>query len=96
MLVAAVIALLIVAAIVLRDLDANSGNSIVKAVHDGASFFAHPFNNVFTESGHAKRAITLNWGIAAVVFFLAGWLLASLIRRVGQGGVLASRRTAAA
>jgi hypothetical protein len=96
MLIATLITLLIVLAIVLRDLDANAQNSIVKAIHDGANFFASPFNNIFKETGHAKRAITINWGIAAVVYFLVGSLLASLIRRIGAGGVLASRRAAAA
>lgn len=95
MIAATLIALLIVAAILLRDLDANSSNSIVKAIHDGANFFAHPFNNVFAEKGHPKRAIAINWGIAAAVFLLVGWFVASLIRRVGRGGLVASRRTAA-
>jgi hypothetical protein len=96
MLVATLITLLILLAIVLRDLDANAQNSIVKAIHDAANFFASPFNNIFKETGHPKRAITINWGIAAVVFFIVGSLLASLIRRIGARGALASRRAAAA
>ena len=96
MLAAGLIALLIVAAILLRDLDANSQNSIVKAVHDGAKFFASPFNNVFSEPGDAKKAISINWGIAAAVFLIVGWVVSGLIRRIGRGGMLASGRTAAA
>lgn len=95
MLVVSLIVVLIVVGIVLRDLDANAANSVVKGIHNGANFFASPFNNLFKETGHYKRAITINWGIAAIVYLIVGAFLVSLIRRVGRGGVVASRRAAA-
>jgi hypothetical protein len=79
--------LLIVLAIVLRDVGANSSNAVVKGVHEGANFFAGGFTDVIRFSGHPKRAISVNWGIAAVVYLLAGALIASLIARVGRGGM---------
>lgn len=93
MTIAALIALLIAAAIVLRDVNANASNSLVKAVHDGANFFAGSFTDIIKESGHPKRAITINWGIAVLVYLIVGAIISSLIRRIGRGGVgFASRR----
>jgi hypothetical protein len=96
MTVAALIALLIALAIVLRDVDANASNSIVKGIHDGANFFAGAFTDLIKFSGnHAKRAITINWGIALLVYLAAGALIAGFIRRLGMGGVRMERRHAA-
>jgi hypothetical protein len=92
MTIAVLIALLIAAAIVLRDVDANASNSIVKAVHNGANFFAGSFTDIIKEKGHPKRAITINWGIAAVVYLIVGAIISSLIARVGRGGVGFARR----
>jgi hypothetical protein len=77
------IVLLIVAAIVLVDVDANAGNTIVKGIHEGANFFAGAFTGLIEFSGHPKRAITVDWGIAALVFLLVGGLIATTIARVG-------------
>lgn len=97
MTIAALIALLIVAAILLRDLDANATNSLVKAVHNAANFFAGSFTGLFKETGHAKREITINWGIAAVVYLLVGTVISRLIGGVGRGGLrFGERRRAAA
>ncbi len=82
--VAALIFLLIVIAIVLRDLNAHQSNSIVKAIHDGANFFASPFTGLFSVHG-AKAAITLNWGIAAVVYLIVGAIIAAIIATPGHG-----------
>jgi hypothetical protein len=92
MLVAVLIFLLIVAAIVLRDVDANATNGVVEAVHEGANFFAGAFTGLISFSGHPKRAITVNWGIAAIVFLLVGIFVSRLIARVGRGGVLYEQR----
>ena len=43
---ASVIALLIALAIVLRDVDANGANTIVKGIHEGANFFAGAFTGL--------------------------------------------------
>jgi hypothetical protein len=94
---AALIALLIALAIVLRDVDANAGNSVVKGIHEGANFFAGAFTNLIGFKGnHPKREISVDWGIAAVVYLIVGAILARLIaalapRRFGY----ARRRTVA-
>jgi hypothetical protein len=85
--VAALITLLIVLAIVLADVDANASNSIVKDIHEGANFFAGAFTGLIKFSGHAKRELTVDWGIAAVVYLLVGGLIARFIARIGRGGL---------
>jgi hypothetical protein len=87
MTVATLIALLIGLAIVLRDVDANARNSIVKGIHEGANFFAGSFTGLLTFTGHPKRAITVDWGIALIVYLLLGAVLSSLIARIGRGGL---------
>jgi hypothetical protein len=92
MTIAALIALLIALAIVLRDVDANQSNTIVKGIHEGANFFAGSFTGLIAFSGHPKRAITVDWGIALVVYLVVGAVLVSLIARIGRGGVRFERR----
>jgi hypothetical protein len=87
MALAGLIALLIVLAIVLRDVNANASNTIVKGIHEGANFFAGSFTGLLSFSGHPKRAITVDWGIAAIVYLAVGALIAGLIARVGRGGL---------
>jgi hypothetical protein len=87
MTVAALIALLIGLAIVLRDVDANSSNTIVKGIHEGANFFAGSFTGLVAFSGHPKRAITVDWGIALIAYLILGAAIAGLIARVGRGGL---------
>jgi hypothetical protein len=87
MAVATLIALLIALAIVLRDVDANSRNTIVKGIHEGANFFAGAFTGLITFKGHAKREITVDWGIALLVYLIVGALLARAIARVGRSGL---------
>ena len=80
MLVATVVALILVAGIVLVVLEANPSNDIVQAVRDAASFLAGPFAGLFTlDSNKAERAV--NWGLAAVVWFALGRLIAHLLLR---------------
>jgi hypothetical protein len=87
MLVAALIALLIGLAILLRDVDANPHNTIVKGVHAAANLFAGAFTGLATFDGHPKRAITVDWGIALVTYVAAGMLLATVVRRLGRSGL---------
>ena len=78
--VATVVALVLIAGIVLVVLKANPSNDIVKAVHDAAGWLAGPFDHMFNFS--RKRVETaVNWGIAAVVWFAVGKLLARLVAR---------------
>jgi hypothetical protein len=88
-LIVVVIVALIVAAIVLRVLDANAGNSIVKAIHDAAKFFVSPFDGMFSIS-KAKLNIAVNWGIGAIVYAVVGGIVASLIARAAPRGVAPS------
>jgi hypothetical protein len=85
--VATLIALLIGLAIVLQDVDANGRNTIVKGIHEGANFFAGAFTGLVTFKGHAKREITVDWGIALIVYLIVGSLIARSIARVGESGL---------
>jgi hypothetical protein len=92
MLAATLIALLIALAIVLRDVDANASNSIVKGLHEGANFFAGSFTGLIEFSGHPKRAITVDWGIALLVYLFVGAMISRLIAGLGRGGLRFERR----
>jgi hypothetical protein len=79
---AGLIALLIVAAIVLFLVGANSGNVIVRDVHDAAAWFVGPFKGLFSIH-KAKLAMIVNWGLAALVYVIVGHFIASLLARMG-------------
>lgn len=96
MMVATLIAVLIALAIVLRDVDANASNSIVKGIHEGANFFAGSFTGLIRFAGHPKRAITVDWGIALLVYLLVGAFVSRLIASVGRGGLRFGQRHRAA
>jgi hypothetical protein len=78
--VVGVVVLLIVLAIVLRVAAANGHNAIVRDIHDAARALVGPFRNVFLIR-NPKDAIAVNWGLAAVVYLLAGWSVAALLDR---------------
>ena len=79
-LAATAVALVLVLGIVLVLLEANRSNDIVQVVRDAASFLAGPFDGLFTlDSNKAERAV--NWGIAAVVWYALGRLIARLLVR---------------
>jgi hypothetical protein len=79
-LLAGAIALILVTGIALVVLEANRSNEIVQAVRDAAAFLAGPFDGLFTlDSNKAEKAV--NWGIAAVVWFMLGRLIARLLLR---------------
>jgi hypothetical protein len=87
------LATLIALLIILRDVDANASNSIVKGIHEGANFFAGSFTGLIKFSAaHPKRAITVNWGIAVLAFLLVGVIVSRLIAAVGRSGVRFERR----
>jgi hypothetical protein len=79
-LVVTIIVLIIVVGIVFVLLNANPTNTIVSQVHDWARSLAGPFDGMFNFRS-ADVAIAVNWGIAAVVYVLAGGLIARLIGR---------------
>jgi hypothetical protein len=79
-LVAAAVAAVLVLGIVLVVLEANRSNDIVQVVRDAAQFLAGPFDGLFTFERN-KVEIAVNWGIAAVVWFVLGRLIARLLLR---------------
>jgi hypothetical protein len=79
-LVATAVAAVLVLGIVLVALEANPSNDIVQAVRDAARFLAGPFDGLFTLERN-KVEVAINWGIAAVVWFLLGQLIARLLLR---------------
>jgi len=75
-----VVAAILVLGIVLVVLEANPSNDIVGAIRDAARFLAGPFDGLFTlDSNKAEKAV--NWGIAAVVWYAVGRLIARLLLR---------------
>ena len=63
-------------AILLADVNANSGNAVVKGSTRAPTSSPARSPGLLRFGGHPKRAITVNWGIAAVVYLLAGALVA--------------------
>jgi len=92
MTLAALIALLIALAIVLFDVGANPANAIVEGLHEGANFCAGAFTGMITFSGKPKLELTVNWGIAILVYLIVGAVIAGMIRSVGAVGVRFEQR----
>jgi hypothetical protein len=79
-LAATAVALVLIAGIALVALEANRSNEIVQVVRDAAAFLAGPFDGLFTlENNKAEKAV--NWGIAAIVWFALGRLVARFLLR---------------
>jgi hypothetical protein len=79
-LIAGLVAAVLLLGILLVLLEADRSNDIVKAVHDVASFLAGPFDGLFTFD-RRRVATAVNWGIAAVVWYALGRVIARLILR---------------
>jgi hypothetical protein len=79
-LAASVVAGIIVVGILLVVFEANKSNEVVKDVLDAARFLVGPFKSIFSLHTH-KATTAVNWGIAAVVYWFAGSLIARLLRR---------------
>jgi hypothetical protein len=75
-----IVAAIIVIAILLVVLGANGSNDIVKAVHDAGQWLAGPFQHLFDFKRH-KVEVAVNWGIAAVVWFLLSRVIARVLMR---------------
>ena len=73
----AVVILIGIAFVVLK---ANRDNDIVSAVHDAAKWLVGPFDGMFTPKDR-KLGVAINWGIALVVYVIAGRAVASALRR---------------
>ena len=79
-LVTSVVVGLLVLAIVLVLLEANRDNAIVDLLLDAGAWLATPFEDVFTMDTRKER-IAVNYGLAALVYAIAGGLIARLLRR---------------
>jgi hypothetical protein len=71
---------LIVLGIVLVLLEANRDNAIVDWLVGAGDTLSEPFHGIFTPDGR-KAQVAVNWGLAAVIYALAGGLIARLVRR---------------
>jgi hypothetical protein len=79
-LIATVVFVIIVAGILLRVFDANMSNAIVSDIHDAAAWLVGPFKNLFSFK-NPKVTVAVNWGIAAVVYYAIGHVIARLLAR---------------
>jgi hypothetical protein len=79
-LITSIVVGLIVVGIVLVLLEANRDNAIVDALRDAAGWLAQPFENVFSMDSR-KEQIAVNYGLAALVYAVAGGLIVRLLRR---------------
>jgi hypothetical protein len=77
-LITSLVVLVIVVGIVLLLLKANPGNQVVSAIHDAAAWLAGPFKGLVHLS-KARTETAVNWGIAALVYFVVGHVLARFI-----------------
>jgi hypothetical protein len=78
--VAGIVVLIVGIGILFALLRANATNSVVSEIHGWGRWLVGPFNDMF--SFHtARTAVAVNWGIAAVIYLLAGGLIARLIGR---------------
>jgi hypothetical protein len=90
-LVAGVVVVVLVAGIILHVAHANGGNGIVSSIYDVDTWLATPFANVFHPSDPDVR-IAVNWGLAALVYGLVGWIVAAVLLRASVAGRGAWRR----
>jgi hypothetical protein len=77
-LVVGVVCVIIVLAIIFVASDASTGNTIVSHVNEWANTLTAPFHGIFHVSSH-KGTIALNYGLAVVVYAIAGELLVHLL-----------------
>ncbi len=80
--VGGLIVLILVGHIVLTLGDANPTNAIARFVAYWADRLQLGFRNLFTPAD-PKLRIALNYGLAALCWLIATWVLARLVRRFG-------------
>lgn len=78
---AAVIAVVLALQIAFVVFSANAANPIVRTVNDWAQSFAWEFRDMFTPKDQ-RVAVLVDYGIAAIVYLIAGRVVAGLIRRI--------------
>ena len=79
-LITTVVVGLIVLGIVLVLLEANRDNAIVDWLVGAGQFLSEPFHDMFQPDGRKAR-VAVNWGLAAVLYAIAGSLIARALRR---------------
>jgi hypothetical protein len=79
--VASIICVLLALHIAFVVFSANDDNAIVRTVNDWAGWFAWRFHDIFVPKDE-RVGVLVNYGIAAVVYLVAGRVVAGLIRRV--------------
>src|SRR5919198_5102807 len=79
-LITAVVVGLIVVGIVLVLLEANRNNDIVDWLVGAGDYLSKPFHGIFQPDGR-KAMVAVNWGLAAVVYGIAGGFIARMLRR---------------
>jgi hypothetical protein len=79
-LITSVVVGLIVVAIILVLLEANRDNAIVDWLVGAGDWLSKPFHGVFEPDGR-KAMVAVNWGLAAVIYGIAGGLIARTLRR---------------
>jgi hypothetical protein len=79
---AVVVAIILAVHVVFVVFEANGANSLVTTINDWADTLAWKFKDVFTPE-NPKAAAFVNYGLAAVIYLIAGRLVAGLVRRAG-------------
>lgn len=62
--------------------EANTSNEIVKTVGDWADDLAWQFRDIF-QPENPKVSVAVNYGLAAIVYLIAGRIVVGLVRRLG-------------
>ena len=83
MLLTAILVTIIVVAILLKVLGGNMDNSIVKGITDLGKTLVGPFKDLF-KIKDPKVSTAVNWGLAALLYFAVGSIIASILRRIGS------------
>jgi hypothetical protein len=84
------VTLILLAGVALVLLEANPANDIVRAVRDAADWLAGPFNDMF-ELDNRRATIAINWGIAALVYYVISRVVAGFVSRRGRARGAAGR-----
>jgi hypothetical protein len=79
---AVIVAIILAVHVVFVVFEANNANSLVTTINDWADTLAWKFRDVFTPE-NPKTAAFVNYGLAAVIYLIAGRIVAGLIRRAG-------------
>ncbi len=82
-LITGILVAIIVLTILFKVLDANRDNSIVTAAFDVSDKLVGPLDDVFTLKNR-KAEVAVNYGLAALVYLVAGRVVARALRRAAQ------------